>query len=270
MRPTASESVTEAYKVLTHDWRSPIYRGEPVCAGALPFELPTVDVDVSDAYCGAGWNASRDAADALRAAGLWPDGRPSRLLLVSTVAPVVERAGRVRAATWTLVREVDVEPHVYTLSRAFGGHADEMAREQLRWRAALARPRRDEAVVAASLERALRKRGLPWSLRRFATAQAARDAWDAWAAWAARDDRNTWAARDAWDARAARDAWAAWDAWDALTWFYAARRDWIVGAPDRYSAGLIDAYEHGLATCVPIGDDTLGWAMEVQDATDSE
>ena len=253
---------TTAYKVLTHDYRPPLQGGEPLFTGSYPYTLPVVAVDESDEECSAGWNACADAATALRIAGLWPDGRPSRVIEVVTDAAVFARGDKLRASTWTLVRELDeateVRDAVRRLSEPFGDLADEMVAEQMAWRRALGRPRRDEAAVVRGLEVALGARGLNWKLSKHDTASAAMDAGDARTAWNA---RAAWNASDAW---AAWNAWAArsaWDAGNALTASYTARRGWVEYSPDLLTVGLRDAYEHGLAVAVPTENDTLGWAM---------
>lgn len=280
----------EGYKVFTNDLCSPIQGGSPVWDGTLPYQLPAVHVDVDAELdgCGAGWNICREAASALRIAGLWPNGRPSRLYRVEAHDPdVIERKKNCRVATGTLVDEiVDLRPVIEELSAPFGSLAPVMVDEQLAWREALSRPCRDEAAVEAGLRVALEVRRLTWGLRRYDTARAARDvwasiaAWDAWDAWDARaawdardvwdawDTRAAWEARDAWDARAAWDAWdaraarTARDAWAALNVFYVAHKGWIAHPPDLLTRGLRDAYRHGLALALPTGPDTLGWAME--------
>ena len=243
--------MVEAYKLLTHDLRSPVQGGAPVFDGALPFVLPTVRVDESDADCGAGWNACRDGATAFRIAGLWPDGRPSRLFLLGDpVAPVIERADKIRAASWTVVREAteaEVREAIHALSAPFGDLRDAMVAEQVAWRHALARPKRDAAVVAAGLREALGARSLNWELREFPKARAARAAWEA---------REAWAAWEAWEAWAAREARA------ALSVFYSASRGWVGLRPDKLTVGLRAAYEHGLGVALPVADGVLGWAMD--------
>ena len=249
--------MTTAYKVLTHDLRPPMQGGDPVLPAGyvLPFALPAVAYDHSEVECApGGWYACREANVALRIAGLWPNGRSSRLFEVGEPFDLVERGDKLRAASWTVTREVpedEIAAHVRRLSEPFAPFADEMTVEQMAWRAALARPGYAPEHVEAALTKALTARGLAWKLKRYDTAWdaraswdardawaaraawAARDAWAARAAWAARDAwdaraawdarpawaaRAAWAARDAraaWDARAARAAWAAWDAWDA-------------------------------------------------------
>lgn len=152
---------TCSYKGLTHDYRPPVQGGEPVFDGRLPFALPMVAVDESSADCGAGWNACRDLATALRIAGPWPDGWPSRLFAVETDAAVVERGDKLRASTWTLTREcseAEIEAAVRVLSAPFGEHAEamiaDMIAEQMAWRRALARPGRDEEAVEVGLRAA--------------------------------------------------------------------------------------------------------------------
>ena len=277
---------TTAYKVLTHDLRQPIQGGEPVITGPLPFVLPRTKVDESTAACAAGWNACAKPEFALRIAGLWPNGRPSRLFRVETDEPVLERGDRLRAAAWTMVEEIaDVRPAVLAMSAPFGDMAEVMADEQMAWRVALARPGRDAPAVEVGLTAALNARKLPWTLKRFDSAWDARDAraaWDAWAAraaWYARGARDAWDARGARDARAARDAWDAWDAWDALdaraardalTVFYAASRRWFSSPHDLLTVGIRDAYAAGLALAIPTGPNELGWAMMGERANDDE
>ena len=241
-----------AYKVFTHDLRPPVQGGAPVWIGTLPHALPVVAVDASTEECAGGWNACAQPEDALRIAGLWPNGRPSRLFRVETDEDVVSRGDKLRASTWTITAEVsesDIAAHVLAMSKPFGTHAQVMADEQMAWRCALGRPEHDADIVEQSLALALNARGLDWQLKRF---DDARDAWDAWDAWDARDARAAWA------------AWAAWDAWaarDALTVQYAARMGWIKHDPYLLTDGLRDAYEYGLAIALPTGPNELGWAM---------
>lgn len=290
---------TVAYKVLTHDLRPPVVGGDPICDGSLPFTLPPVDVDQTDELCGAGWNACRDGATALRIAGMWATGRPTRLFRLQTDAPVVSRGNKLRASTWDIVEEVEVGPHARRLIEPWAGaHTDEIHAEQMAWREALARPGRDEVAVEDGLRTALEARGLAsWDLVRFGSAKDARNAWAAWDAWdatatrPAKDARDAWAAkevRDLWDAWDARAAWDAWDAmgardawgaeapraakdasnawgaraaWDAMPYFSAVRMGWLArDDAHRLTVGLRDAYRHGLAIAVPV-EGGLGWAM---------
>ena len=80
------------WKVFTNNGRSPIQGGDPVWDGTLPYDLPPVRLDTSDAECAEGWNYCNSLAAALRISGLWPDGRPS-------LAVQVEPA----EVTWTLM-----------------------------------------------------------------------------------------------------------------------------------------------------------------------
>ena len=96
----------QGFKVFTHDLRPPVQGGEPVWDGSLPFELPKVKVDRSDDECGEGWNFTARSQDALRIAGLWPNGRPSRLFAVETPRiSVVVRGDKSRASRLVIVRE---------------------------------------------------------------------------------------------------------------------------------------------------------------------
>jgi hypothetical protein len=79
----------------------------------------------------------------------------------------------------------------------------------------------------------------------------------AWEAWDARDAWEAWDARDAWN------EWAAWDARAALTVQYATLNKWTAhDDPMLLTAGLRDAYRHGLGVALPVGPRTLGWAID--------
>ena len=237
--------MSRAYKIVTHDLRSPLRGGEPLWDGTLPRELPRVTLDRSDANCGSGWHYCESPADAAIIAGLWPDGRPARLFEVEPLGEHVTRGNKSRAEGLRILSELPISVAVEPLSEAFDdAHRDRMIREQLAWHAALARPRRSVAAVEAGLRGALDARSLNWQLRRF---EDARDARDAWAARAARAARDAWAA---WDARAARDA---------LTTVYASLMGWIDCRPDRHTVGIRTAYRNGLLLALPTGPDELGW-----------
>lgn len=154
------------FKVFTSGLRSPVQGGEPIWDGALPFLLPIVEVDTSGKECSHGWNVCRDLSTALRIAGLWPDGRPSRAYRLSAVDghEAIERGDKVRAATWEIVSEVsgaEIERTISDWTRTWAGeHSAAMAVEQIAWSRALARPGRDEQAVVAGLEQALAARGL--------------------------------------------------------------------------------------------------------------
>lgn len=283
-----------AYKVLTHDLRPPIHGGEPVFDGTCPYELPLVAVDTSDNDCGAGHNACRKLSTALRIAGLWPNGRTSTAWVVEHPVDMVERGDKLRAARWTITRQctdAEVAAAVREMSEPFGELAYEMAHEQLAWRHALMRPECDEDAVADGLRVALAARGLDWTLRRFKSKCAAwddlddLDDWDVWRARSYRPARDawasSWAAKYAWADRASdwdywyvRSAWVAKcakcakcakyasdakDASDALTVYYAARRRWVNMPPNKLTAGLREAYQHGLAIAIPSTDTRELW-----------
>jgi hypothetical protein len=277
-----------AYRCWTHDLCPPVQGGLPVAGwdGSTPFDLPAVRCDRSEKDCAPGYSACGRPSEALRIAGLWPNGRPSRLFEVDSERRRVEtRATKLRAASWCVIRECSAEEvaeAIRELSAPFGPHAERMAAEQIAWRDALARPLRDPAAVEAGLRAALESRRLGgWSLRRYELPRPAWSARDAWSARAVRDARAAWSARDAWSARAvrdaraawdARDAWsarAAWDARDALSVTYAALSGWTTDRPDLLTIGLRDAYRSGLEIALPTGTDELGWAMLDQDAPDA-
>lgn len=221
---------TTAYKIFTHDLRSPIQGGEPVWDGALPYTLPSVEVDTSNVECGAGWNGCRTPEDALQLGGLWPDGQPSRLFCMETDKPVFERGNKLRSSTWDVVNEItDVRPHVRNLTeRCFPGspHIDAITDEQMEWRLALSRPNKDEDAVIMGLQAAVSARGVDWILEKYSSA------WDAWAAWA------------------------------ALSVYCAGIHGWTTQRdPMRLTTGIRDAYHNGLWIAVPTGNKILGWAM---------
>ena len=279
------------FKLLTHDFRSPVQGGEPIWDGTtLPFDLPRVVLDTSDEECSYGWNYVTDLAEGIRIAGLWRSGRPNAIVVVTPGDDAVSRGAKCRASTLRIERyasDDEVLAGLRAFSASFGAHAERMAGEQLAWRQALARPLRDQDAVTAGLRAALHARGLDdWTLRSFETARAAWAAWDAWVdrnAWAAirdawvardaRDARDAWVARDArdalsawaaWDARAARDAWDAWDAWDAraaLTVCYASLQGWVRRDASVLTTGIRAAYANGLEIAVPTGAKELGFAM---------
>ena len=277
------------WKVTTHDLRPPVQGGEPIWSGDAPHDLPRVECDQGNGECSRGWNFSQKPHTALRIAGLWPNGRPSRLWHVSANGEVVERGDKCRSPVLRIEREAtdaEVKDAISELSKPFGEHAAEMVREQVLWREALARPRWNETEVRDALASTLGARGLDWTLKRFSGARGALAAWDAsgarvalaawdawyvwaaWAVWATRDARDAggaWGARDAgcaWDAWGVRAAWDAKDARDALLVFFASRQGWIDAAPDALTIGLRDAYRSGLAIALPTGPNELGWAME--------
>ena len=225
------------WKVLTHDYRSPIQGGEPLFNGTLPYRLPVVRLDVGPAECAAGWNFTDNLATALRIGGSWPDGWPSTAFEVEPSADMIQRDDKHRASSLRLVRAATAEEvsiAVLELSAAFGTHAETMCREQMAWRGALARPQRDPVLVLAGLKTALNVRSLDWTVKKFG------------------DARNAW---DAWDAQAAQDAWA------ALTVYYASLMQWITDPPDLLTVGIRDAYSAGLVIALPTGPQELGYAM---------
>lgn len=225
---------TTAFKVFTHDLRSPIKGGDPVWDGSLPYILPITSVDAGPEECSAGWNACAEGHQALQIAGLWPNGHPSRLFRVETDQPVIIRGDKLRATSWSILEEItDVTSHVRQLSEPFGDLADAMTVEQMAWRHALSRPLRDEQAVIGGLTEVLKIRGLKdWTLKQFENGRAA---WDARADWSvqdagdaedARDVWGAWVTRVLWEAKVARDARDARDAREALV----ARNAWNAGA----------------------------------------
>src|SRR5438445_7908634 len=162
--------VRTGYKVLTHDLRSPLQGGDPLWSGPLPVTLPAVALDTSAEECAPGWNYTGELSTALRIAGLWSDGWPSRAFAVEAVSDAIERGEKRRSSVLTVPREVaesEIAEAVRRMSEPFGDLAEEMTQEQMAWRRALSRPERDEAAVDADLRAALKARGLTWTLRQF-------------------------------------------------------------------------------------------------------
>jgi len=247
----------KGFKVFTHDLRPPVRGGDPVWDGKLPFNLSPVEVDESDDGCGAGWNFVENIKSGLLIAGLWPNGRPSRVfeVAVSENGRVIHRGNKYRTDRLEIVSEVGEGPINDAIAefskKAFGAYADEMTQSQIAWREALGRPRMDEDKIQECLREALDVRGLKdWKLKRFEDASAARDAWDAWAARAAWDAWAAWAARAAWDARAAN------------VLLFTAHSKWVTVSPELLTSGIRDAYLNGLEIVIPTGEKELGWPVK--------
>jgi len=284
---TRSE-IQQGWKVFAHDLSPPVRGGAPLpdWSGETPYQLPAVTLDTSVSKCAAGWSYCGEMADALRVAGLWPTGRPSRVARVVASSDAIEHDNKRRASSLLIERwatDGEIAAGVLALSAPFGEHAEYMCAEQLAWADALGRWGHNERAVQAGLRAALDARGLSgWALRRYPSARvawsasAAEDAWsasaaeDAWAAWAAGDAWAAWAAgADAWAVSVWFAAWNAgsprsdaWDARAALTVAYASRRGLVSQPADLLTVGLRDAYASGLGVALPVGDATLGWAMD--------
>lgn len=126
-------TLTRAYKVFTHAYRSPIQGGDPIWDGALPFTLPKVAVDESYLECAAGWNACVDEVTAVQISGIWRNGWPARLYAVETCEQVFKRGDKLRAATWDVVEERPIAPVIQRLSKAFGPHEQAMYAALMGW-----------------------------------------------------------------------------------------------------------------------------------------
>lgn len=278
----------KAYKVLTHDYCSPIQGGKPIFDGKLPFTLPVVKVDSSEKECAAGWNACREIYTALQIGGLWPNGWPSKCYEVETEHPVVERGNKVRTVSWDLIRlvsESEIKVVVEELSEPFGKFQEEMVNEQMLWREALARSKKNEVKVERDLKEVLKVRRFSWKLKKHEDAQTV---WDARTTWGARSVRGVWQDRDAQIARSAQNAWDAWNVWSSwyarsawATWsfwndwnaqgarnarnalmvYYVARGKWIKCDKNILTVDIRDAYKNGLAIAIPTEKNVLGWAM---------
>lgn len=224
------------YKILTHDNRPPLRGGDPLIAPgqSLPHALTPVAFDTSEEECGPGYHFCHAPEEAIRIAGLWPDGRPSRLYRVSAT-DAIERGGKLRAATLTIEHEftgAEWRDALTSFSAPFAPFVAEMVESQMLWREALSRPHRDEQAVETGLRAALDARGLSkWALKRFHSTRA---------------------------------AWGAWGARGARAWEFAALSEWTPGDPQKLTTGIRDAYRNGLGIVIPTGPEELGWTMEAE------
>lgn len=271
------------YKVFTHDLCSPIQGGSPVWDGTLPHELPMVKLDESQEECSYGWNFTRDIKTGLLIAGLWPNGRPSRVFSVIPTGTIIEREDKIRSDKLTIVFEVkeeDINTAVYDFSVIFGDHRKHMTESQIAWRRALSRPHHDPAKIEECLAETLRARGLNWNLKRFDTVQNVWHVWNTWNAWDAPSAWNAWHIRDTWrvwDIWRTLDAlgnWNAWNVWDTQTVrdtltlvmieFLILKKQVIIES-DHLVESIRSAYENGLETVMPTGPNELGWSDKLGD-----
>ena len=81
------------FRMYTQDWRSPTMGGAPILTepARLPITLPSVELDTTEAPHGAGYHYSASLAEAARASGFWPDGRPARCVSVFASSDALER-----------------------------------------------------------------------------------------------------------------------------------------------------------------------------------
>jgi len=267
-------AVTRAFKVTTHDLRPPIQGGDPIWDGTVPFRLPRRRVDRGEEECAAGWNACWDLATALKIAGVWPGGWPCRAWRVETKASVVERGLKLRASTWTVIKECseqEIETAIANMSVGlFESYAKEMTAEHLKWRSALARPQWDESAVRDGLMDAIMARGLNWTLKKYESADSIMNAYTDW------------------EYRSARSYWKSWiyyrvqdyiniyecvyrpigelmsrPAWDSVIYHFKSLLGEVkyFGGHYKYTVGIRDAYTYGLLVAVPTEPGTLGYVM---------
>jgi hypothetical protein len=91
------------FKLLTHDYRSPIQGGSPIWDGAtLPFELNGVALDESNNECAPGWNFVDSIEAGFKIVGMWPTGRPSQILNVRPARDKIKRGNKWRASKLTI------------------------------------------------------------------------------------------------------------------------------------------------------------------------
>ena len=220
------------FKLLTHDFRSPIQGGAPIWDGkTFPFKLNGVTLDKGDQECAEGWNFVDSIEAGFRIVGMWPTGRPSAVLVVHPSRDRIQRGNKWRSSKLTIERFAtgdEINSAIERFSGVFKGFEKEMAHEQILWREALSRPLRDINKVTESLYIALKKRGLDWKLKEYPNARA---------------------------------AWGARDAWEALTVNFASLNKWITHPGDLLTSGIRDAYLNGLEIAIPTDKDTLGFSM---------
>ena len=99
----------KGFKVFTDDLRPPVQGGDPVWNGETPFELPSVKLDKSSSSCAAGWNFVKEVKTGLLIAGLWPNGRPSRVFSVEATGKIIERYDKIRTDKLTVLDELGDE-----------------------------------------------------------------------------------------------------------------------------------------------------------------
>src|SRR3990167_8821615 len=191
-------SIINGYKILTHDWRSPLRSNKnQLCNGIMPVTLPRVPLDLSDKECSFGWNYMEHLHEAATIVSWWPKRKSARCIVVEGDKDAIQRGAKRRASGMTLVRECS-NHEIQTAMRALvawtGEHAEAIAQEQWLWYKALQVPYHDEKAVENGLQVALEVRGLKhWHLQKYEDARgawSARDAqgaWGAWGAWGARD-----------------------------------------------------------------------------------
>jgi hypothetical protein len=237
-----------------------------------------------------------DPVTALRWGGLWPDGRPSRLVSLEATGELETRGARIFSASMNVVGLVNPDEPLAQFSEVFLDLEDEMLDEQRAWRRALRREGHDVDLVREKLDLTLHARGLKlWGVQQFPTvdklrakvdpaafftwgavhAQASFEQWQkeadadevydkalraAWTAWYTQD---FWDDQDvAADPGANADVrWDVWDAWAALTVFFAVEEGWVHLPADVMTRGLRDAYAAGLGIAAPISPGVLGFAM---------
>jgi hypothetical protein len=266
--------IRTGFKIFTHDWRSPLQGGDPVVTNPVfPFDLPKVTLNPDPLLeCGAGWNYCKSIVEAARIASYWPKSYSANIVQVVGSPDAIEVKRKRRSSQLTIVRlcsDQEIHSSMWENVQSFGGvHTETLAQEQYYWYIALKRPNINQKLVEDSLQIALRKRGLDWSLKKYPSAQAAwdtrdtRDAWAAWYAWDAWAAWDTWAAWDAWDARAAWYACDAWAPWGALCLKTASLCFNLEQYPsDFLTIGIRDAYLNGLAAVGPTGPKELGFVM---------
>ena len=245
---------------------------------------------------GQNFHVATSPTEALRLGGLWPGGRPSMLYRLETEDEVTRVGEHAEAASWTVLAAIPPRDHLASLTRELVDFEKEALSEQLEWRKALGRPNNDPAKVEQSLRLAMKRRGLKnWRLKRAPSSSWLRQqpvepsamytwsghatisAWEAWdreadedeaydkarrVAWSLWYDPTPFDHEDAFNLGGVEVTPEVWDAWTALVVFYTAEQGWLELPAQSFTAGIREAYEHGLALAKPLERGVLSWATE--------
>jgi len=284
------------YKVLTHDFRVPYYDTYPLFNDAqeFPFTLPAhiqwkEQVQHKKGcmfYCKpyspleVAWSIYDTPENALRAAGMWPDGYPSRLFQINSTyeSCKIESGclGNYVDKRFSVLKELDVNSVIEKVSSSiFSFDVERLTKEQILWRDALSRPYGDPKRVKEELEKAVKYRNLDFQTMQFSNSRLL------WDAYLARGD--LWSKGEKWDTPVRRLIYKAcpmefseWEAYYART-----TNDQLAGRSaerslrcchtsglklidypcDFLTVGIRDAYKYGLGVVIPIDEKFLGWTM---------
>ena len=189
----------------------------------LPVTLPSIELDTTEAPHGAGYHYSASLAEAARASGFWPNGRPARCVSVVASSDTIERqlvtdygfddhVTRIRRASALTITALCADDEVRAAMHetvSWARTAVQIVEEQWAWYLALGRPRPVEETVVEGLQVALAHRQLDWTLKRFGSAKEA---------WAARSQELHWPTLNEGDAWDRGDDWPDGGDWDEVYW----------------------------------------------------